>query len=181
MYRNGPYPGADPGSVAVLEKWRVLAMEVIDRRRRTLGQNLWDRPFPEDFKRLYATERADRRGAPCWRFPSSPCRGNWSGCTGTTGSYEEPWCLALRMSRWLAARCSGLFGMRACRRRSSQPIEIPGKIVCHADPPVEQQIPEVETLVVDLRMARFARVLIEPQQEWTQLMSVPRDVGAEVT
>ncbi len=64
---------------------------------------------------------------------------------------------------------------------ASQPVEVPGKIVCHADPPVEQQVPEVETFLVDLCMARLARLLVEPQQEWSQLMSVHRELGAEIT
>ncbi len=100
--------GADPSTAAVLGKRRVLAMEDIDRRLKALGQNLWDRLFPQDFKRLYARERADWRARTLLILsdePFVPWELIWP--YGDDWEDEEPWCLSLRMSRWLRRDTEG--------------------------------------------------------------------------
>jgi hypothetical protein len=113
----------DPTAGTVLGKYVPLAPGEVDRRMRQLGQSLWNDLFPDDFKQLYARERAgwkDKSLLIVSDEPWIPWELVWPyGMDATAGGEpwrdDEPWCMRFGLTRWLRrdARGNGLGGAPA--------------------------------------------------------------------
>ena len=80
-------------------------MEVVDRQLRSLGQSLWNDLIPEGLQQLYALERAEWHGRSLLVVtdePHIPWELMWPyGYQGESWEDEQPWCMSMRMTRWL--------------------------------------------------------------------------------
>lgn len=90
-----------------------LTAQQVDYRLKAVGQNLYRDALPEEFKRLYARQRDSWKDGTILVLsdePYLPWELLWP--YGDGWEDEEPWCLNLRMSRWLCSdeRRSGNLG-----------------------------------------------------------------------
>ena len=80
-------------------------MEAVDRQLRSLGQSLWNDLIPEGLQQLYALERAEWHGRSLLVVtdePHIPWELMWPyGYQGESWEDEQPWCMSMRMTRWL--------------------------------------------------------------------------------
>ena len=91
-------------------------MEAVDRQLRSLGQSLWNDLIPDGLQQLYALERAEWHGRSLLVVtdePHIPWELMWPyGYQGESWEDELPWCMSMRMTRWLHqdGEGSGLHG-----------------------------------------------------------------------
>lgn len=98
----------DPTHQEVLKQARLIPPEEVDGRLREIGNNLWRDLFPPDFHHLYATEREQWRDKSLLILsdePSIPWELVWPYDTrhgeDGWGDDPDPWCLTLRLTRWM--------------------------------------------------------------------------------
>ena len=106
--------GLDPVAKDALGVQRYLPEEDIDAKLKQLGQGLWRDLLPPDFKAMYAQERGEWRDRSLLILsdePFFPWELLWpyqvGARPGETWQDEEPWCLLMKMTRWLRRDARG--------------------------------------------------------------------------
>ena len=92
----------DPTTSHVADVWSRLSPEGIERRLKTYGHHLWWTLMPSELRALYDRERGDWRDGSLLIYsdePHIPWELLWP--YGDSWEDSEPWCLTLRLSRWL--------------------------------------------------------------------------------
>ena len=92
----------DPTAHLVHQARRILPVADAERRLHILGQNLWKALIPADLKALYEHERDAWRDASLLLVsdePFFPWELLWP--YGEGWQDDQPWCLTLRLTRWL--------------------------------------------------------------------------------
>ncbi|MBK6433292.1 CHAT domain-containing protein [Candidatus Amarolinea dominans] len=94
----------DPTAKLAHQARRTLPAADAERRLRSLGQNLWKSLIPADLKAVYEHERGAWRDASMLLVsdePYFPWELLWPYGEGWQDPDEGPWCLTLRLTRWL--------------------------------------------------------------------------------
>lgn len=97
----------DPTAKVVAGVKHELSKEEVERRLKKAGHEIWRR-LPQELRSLYARERRDWEKSSlliCSDEPYLPWELVWP--YGEGWEDEEPWCLTLRLSRWLRRRENG--------------------------------------------------------------------------
>lgn len=92
----------DPTAQTVLKQARFISREEVDRQLRRLGYNLWNDLIPQDLKELYAREKTNWKDKTLLIVsdePHIPWELVWP--YGDGWKDEAPWCMQLRLTRWL--------------------------------------------------------------------------------
>jgi hypothetical protein len=154
--------GYDPGAKVVLGKRLTLTEDDIDQQLKSIGQNMWRDLVPEDFKELYAATRGDWKDRSLliqsdepffpwellWPYQAAARKEDrWED--------EQPWCLTLKLARWLGkdGRGNGL------------PNGAPGSLSLRA---VVCLVPTDSGLPAALEEKEFFRALME-DKKWVDL------------
>ncbi len=106
--------GDAPAAQEVLGREVKLSPEEISRQLKEVGQNLWRKLIPAELRAVYTAERADWKGRTLFVFsdePFFPWELLWPHhVPGEPGDYwedDQPWCLTLRLARWLRRKPDG--------------------------------------------------------------------------
>jgi type VI secretion system ImpA family protein len=100
----------DPVLSQRLAKLRAIPKEDVERRIRQLGQNLWRNLIPEELRLLYARERSlwkDKSLLVLSDEPHFPWELLWPYDENGSWKDEAPWCITMRMTRWLRRDARG--------------------------------------------------------------------------
>lgn len=92
----------DPTTKAVRNQWRALSLDDVDRKLKLFGQNLWHELVPDDFKSVYARERAKWHNKSLLIVsdePYIPWELIWP--YGDDWQDDAPWCITMQLTRWL--------------------------------------------------------------------------------
>lgn len=98
----------------ILGRRRYLTTEDIDRRLKMLGQDLWKRMIPDELKDIYERERqewVDRSMLVFSDEPHLPWELLWP--YGRGWEDDGPWCMSMRLGRWLRRDEQGNGSVRA--------------------------------------------------------------------
>jgi hypothetical protein len=108
--------GVVPGAKEVLGKRLPVPPEEVTRQLKEVGQNLWRSLVPSEFRSVYAAERAAWKDRTLFIFsdePFFPWELLWPHQVADSeqrGDYwedDQPWCLTLRLARWLRRKPEG--------------------------------------------------------------------------